>query len=112
MSRSVDETRREFLLRLAKGAAFVPPALLTLDVTRAFGQKGPTTTGTGATSPTAGGTGTGDETAAATTTGVSPPGGALRAFSVEREQSAEPWDPGRSAGSPPWSKPPPTQTGR
>lgn len=40
MPRSVDETRREFLVRLAKASAFVPPAVLTLGVERVYGQKG------------------------------------------------------------------------
>lgn len=36
--RSIDHTRREFLLRLAKASAFVPPTLVTLDVAQAMGQ--------------------------------------------------------------------------
>ncbi len=38
MPRSIDETRRAFLVRLARSTAFVPPALLTLDVGSALGQ--------------------------------------------------------------------------
>ena len=56
MTRSVDETRREFLLRMAKASAFVPPAIATLSVGRLAGQKG-SSSGAGTGGGTGGGTG-------------------------------------------------------
>lgn len=93
MSRSVDETRRDFLKRLARAAAFVPPALVTLRPSEARAQK------------KAGGS------------GVTPPGqsqtqGSFRLDpSQGNQQDPQPWNPGRSAGTPPWAEPPPTAGG-
>lgn len=101
MTRSLDETRREFLLRLARGAAFVPPTLLTLSVSRALGAQ----KGTGGGKPNAA------APTSAATTGVST-AAPVRAFQVQPQEPGAPWDPGRPAGAPPWSKPPPTQAGR
>lgn len=99
MSTSVDETRREFLLRLARTSAFVPPALMTLEVGSALAQG----KGSGATGAP----------------GQQQFGGLSPAARIEspvssdqiRAEPAEPWDPGRATGSPPWSRPPPTQGG-
>lgn len=85
--RSVDETRRSFLLRMARGAAFVVPTMTTLGV-RPQGK---------------GGGGKGDPPGPPP--GISPPaGGFLRQRS---EQGTAPW----KAGSPssrdaPWSSGP------
>lgn len=38
MPRSTDETRREFLLKLARTAAFVPPAMASVSVAEAAAQ--------------------------------------------------------------------------
>ncbi len=107
MSRSVDETRREFLRRLARAAAFVPPALVTLRPSEAGAQKGAgkqaqqVQQSAAQQAAAVGGT-----TPAAQTQGnfrINP--------GVQDQQQNQPWDPGRSAGTPPWAKPPPTAGG-
>lgn len=106
MSRSVDETRRTFLKRLAKTVAFVPPVMATLDVSQGGGQ-GPPGGGGGS----AGGTGGGAQTFG----GLTPTASTLQGtgdFQIRDQEGALPWNPGASGGEPPWSKPPPTQTGR
>lgn len=102
MSTPVDETRRDFLLRLARAGAFVPPALLTLEVGSALGQ--------------------GKGSGATTAPGQQQFGGLSPAARIESPitsdqiradpaEPARPWDPGQATGSPPWSQPPPTQGG-
>lgn len=112
MSERRDHTRREFLIRLAKASAFVPPALVTLRVSRAYGQgQGPGGGGqaAGAAQQTAGGVGQG----APVTGGPSPAGTArMQQGTPTLDPDAEPWEQQGPAGPPPWSRPPPTQGGR
>lgn len=102
MTRSLDETRRDFLVRLAKGAAFVPPALFTVDVSRVAAQGG--------------GGGKGGKTATTTSSVVgtltpTAPAAVQQQLQIDMQSTQSvPWDPG-SAESPPWSAPPPTSTG-
>lgn len=91
MSQSVDETRREFLLDLARASAFVPPAVLTLGVGRALGQR---PAHAGRPTPTA---------------SLESPDDFDDVQRLPGEQ--QPWDAGRAGGAPPWSRPPPTQGG-
>ena len=97
MSRSLDETRRDFLLRLARTAAFVAPVVATLDAAPVAAQ------------------GKASKTSAATSSVV----GSLTPTSSQaveqqlRIQSPDetvPWAPG-SGDAAPWTVPPPTSTG-
>lgn len=92
MCRSVDETRRGFLKRLARAAAFVPPALVTLKASRAEAQGQPAHAGR--------------PTPKKQTEGQFQADPSLRS-----DEESQPWDPGRGAGTPPWARPPPTAAG-
>lgn len=91
MSRSVDETRREFLKSLARAAAFVPPALVTLKASRAEAQQ--------------------PAHAGRPTPKKQTEGQFQAAPSLRSDEQSQPWDPGRGAGTPPWARPPPTSAG-
>jgi len=100
-----DPTRRDFLLRLAKAAAFVPPAMATLSVRPLAGQGG--------------GGGKGSATAATTSSStvvgsISPTAQQIdnSQFNIDQGQSTAPWNAQQPGEPPPWSRPPPTQTGR
>lgn len=104
MSRSTGETRREFLLTLARAAAFVPPAMATLSVRPLLAQ---------------GGGGGGKTTTSTTTTSGSTVGSLSPTAQVIsnpefdlQQQQQSPWSPQTPGQPPPWSRPPPTQTGR
>lgn len=85
---SLEETRREFLLRLARGATLAAPVVITLRPDEAAAQgKGP---------PTAG--------------GLSPSSTAVQDQPSGTEQLA-PWEPAGSAKPAPWERPPPTSSG-
>jgi len=100
MSRSVEETRRDFLVRLARTAAFVAPAMLTLDAAPLAAQGSSTSAGqatvVGSLTPTS--------------------DGALMAPSQEQQLQTDPsgstlpWAP-ESGETAPWTVPPPTSTG-
>lgn len=113
MSRSVDETRREFLKRLARAAAFVPPALVTLRPSEAGAQKSKAAgQAAGQAAQQAQQSATQQATAVGGTTPAAQTQGNFRMNpSVQGQQQNQPWDPGRSAGTPPWAKPPPTAGG-
>ena len=102
-----DETRREFLLKLARTAAFVPPVMATVAVRPLAGQGG--TTGGG------GAKGVGNaQTTTSTVGSLSPTAQVISnpTFSVQQAETASPWSPQVPGQPPPWSRPPPTQTGR
>jgi hypothetical protein len=100
MSRSVDETRRDFLVRLARTALFVAPAVVSLDAAPLAAQGG----------------GKGKATTTSTVGSLTPTSaGALQAPSQQQIQtdpsgSTLPWAPG-SGETAPWTVPPPTSTG-
>jgi len=95
-----DETRRDFLLALAKAAAFVPPLMATVAVRPLAGQGG----GKGA-SGVGGGT--------STVGSLSPTAQTLTTPTFDTQgQTTAPWGSEAPAQAPPWSRPPPTQTGR
>ena len=105
MTTPADPTRRDFLLKLAKAAAFVPPAMATLSVRPVAAQGG--------------GGGKGSATAATTSSStvvgsISPTAQQIdnSQFSIDQGQSTSPWNAQQPGQPPPWSKPPPTQTGR
>lgn len=119
MTRSKEETRRAFLLKLARTAAFVPPLVATLDVRNAAAQGG----GGGGGGPGGGGTttggggGGGGKPNAATTVGSLSPTAQVTAsptldLQTTQQNTAAPWSPDAPSQPPPWSRPPPTQTGR
>jgi len=91
-----DETRRSFLLRLAAVAAFVPPAMVTLDVRPLLAQ-GKGSSGKGASSTV----GSMSPTAAA----VSQP--IWSEDQITSPTQVAPWDAAGPAQIPPWSRPPP-----
>jgi hypothetical protein len=103
MSRSVEETRRDFLVRLARTALFVAPAVVSLDASPLAAQGG--TTG-----------GKGKATTTSTVGSLTPTSsGALQAPSQQQMQtdpsgSTLPWAP-ESGETAPWTVPPPTSTG-
>lgn len=109
MPRSVDETRREFLLKLARSAVFVAPAVATLRVGPLAAQgKG----GAGAKAAAAA-----QQEAAATsavTGSLSPTAQMVESptFQLRQGASESPWAPGTPGQAPPWAAPPPTQSGR
>ena len=106
MSRSVEETRRDFLVRLARTAAFVAPAMLTLDAAPLAAQGSSTSAGQGKA--------TGQATVVGSLTPTSD--GALMAPSQEQQLQTDPsgstlpWAP-ESGETAPWTVPPPTSTG-
>lgn len=98
-----DETRRDFLLKLARTAAFVPPLMATWGVRPLAGQGGggkKTSTTTTSSSSTVG-------SISPTAQVISNP-----TFDLQRQQQSAPWSPRLPGQPPPWSRPPPTQTGR
>ena len=106
MSRSVEETRRDFLVRLARTVAFVAPVMVSLDASPLAGQGGggnTTTTG-----------GKGKATTTSTVGSLTPTSdGALMAPTQEQQLQTDetlPWAPGSSEPAP-WTVPPPTSTG-
>lgn len=113
MSRPQEETRREFLLKLAKGAAFVPPIMATVGVRPVAGQGGGGGGGPGGGGPGGGG-GKGGAQAVTTVGTLSPTAGAVTtpAFQLQQQDAQAPWAPQTPGAAPPWSRPPPTQTGR
>lgn len=110
-----DPTRRDFLLKLAKTVAFVPPAMASLSVRPLAGQ-GKTTTTTSSSSETTSGGGKGGTTSSdATTVGSTSPTAQVidqSQFNLEGTTTTSPWDARAPGQPPPWSRPPPTQTGR
>lgn len=103
MPRSIDETRRDFLRRLAKTAAFVPPAMATFDVRPGSAQgKGTTQAQSVSQSATVG---------ELSPTAQVQPGADFR-LDPNAQASPAPWTRSRPGEAPPWSRPPPTQTGR
>jgi len=113
MPRSTDETRREFLKRLARTAAFVPPALVTLSASRAAAQKGQSAgKAAGQVSSTAQQAASQQATAVGGTTPAAQTQGRFQVDpGLQSGQQSQPWNPGRAAGTPPWAKPPPTSAG-
>ena len=97
-SRSVDETRRDFLLRLARGASLAAPVVLTLRAEEARAQ------GKGSAAA--------QQAAAATSAlgGLSPATTAVQSQPAGTEQLA-PWDPAAATQPAPWERPPPTSSG-
>ena len=106
MARSQDETRREFLLKLARTAAFVPPLMATVGVRPLAGQGGGSSGGGGKKTATTTGTST-VGSLSPTAQVVSTP-----TFDLRSEDAVSPWSPQVQGQAPPWSRPPPTQTGR
>ncbi len=99
MSRDADGTRREFLIRLAKAAAFVPPTMASLDVRPLYarvqgGGKSSTTTST-------------------TIGSISPTAQRIEdsQFSIDGSATSTPqtgpWDNRQPSRPPPWARPPP-----
>ncbi len=121
MSPSVEETRRDFLLRLARTVAFVPPIMASMRVASLEGQgKGaaatpaasdPTTTTSG---PGKGKGASNSNSAVLTDGSLSPTAQAVSSptFNVQQSTAQSPWDAGGSSKPPPWAAPPPTQSGR
>lgn len=111
MPRSVDETRREFLLKLARSAAFVPPLMASVGIREAAAQgKGSVTS-----NDTDGGKGAGVAAGQSTVGSLSPTAQVIDNPSFRLEsasQSTSPWGASRQGAPPPWATPPPTQTGR
>lgn len=123
MTRSIDETRREFLRRVAATVAFVPPAMASVAATglAAQGKAGSTTTVDDATTTVTdatndtGGKGKGNSSTNTTTIGsLSPTAQSVSTptFSAQQSTAETPWQPGGLSKPPPWAAPPPTQTGR
>lgn len=120
MPQSVDETRRDFLVKLARTAVFVPPLMATVALGEAEGavkKVGSTgaNSGSGTGAGTSGNQGNGQGN---TIGGVSPTAQqvASPSFSLSQQQAAaasesSPWAPGAPSDPPPWSAPPPAQTG-
>lgn len=106
MPSSVEQTRRDFLLRLAKTAAFVPPAIASFDVRPAAAQgKGSTQAQSTSSSSTVG--------TLSPTAQTMPSSDFRLSTQAETQPSATaPWSPSSPSQPPPWSRPPPTQTGR
>ncbi len=103
-----DPTRRDFLLKLAKAAAFVPPVMATLSVRPLAGQGG-------GSSVSSTGTKGGGVAAGQTTIGsISPTAQQIdnSRFNIDQGPSTSPWNAQQPGEPPPWSRPPPTQTGR
>lgn len=118
MSKSTHETRRAFLVLLARTAVFVPPALASLSVDRLGAS---VTQGKGGGTNTNSGNGKGAGTDGNTGNGAGNSIGSLSASGQQvqttgfrtRGQAADqtaPWNPGTS-GAAPWSRPPPSSTG-
>lgn len=101
-----DPTRRDFLLRLAKAAAFVPPAIATVSVRPLAGQGKASSAG-----DTKGG---GSAVGQSTVGSISPTAQQIdnSTFDTNPRDTQQPWGPGEPGQPPPWSRPPPTQTGR
>lgn len=112
MSGETDETRRAFLIRLAKTAAFVPPAVATVDVRDLFAQ-GKSTTSTTSTTTTSSSSGkTSSTTSGGTTVGsISPTSQRIdqTEFSTfgGSEPAQAPWETRAPGQPPPWARPPP-----
>jgi hypothetical protein len=106
MTKPPDPTRRDFLLKLARTAAFVPPAMATLAVRPLVGQGKASATG----DTKGAGTAVGQTTVGA----ISPTAQLIdnSVFDTEPRGTREPWAPREPSQPPPWSRPPPTQTGR
>lgn len=87
--RSLEETRREFLLRLARGATLVAPVVATLRPDAAAAQ----------------------DLLGSLTGSLSP----LSTTSVQQQPTSSeqlaPWEPAGATQSPPWERPPPTASG-
>jgi len=105
MSKGTDGTRREFLIRLAKAAAFVPPAMASVDVRPLYArvQGGGKST-----------TSTASSTSSTTIGSISPTSQQIdnSQFNIDggatpSTQSA-PWDTRQPSRPPPWSRPPPS----
>lgn len=107
MARSQEETRREFLLKLARTAAFVPPLVASVAV-RPLSAQGPKTTSGG------GGGGKGSNTTTSTVGSLSATANIVSTptFQLQQQDAQAPWSPQAPGQPPPWSRPPPTQTGR
>jgi len=104
MARPDDQTRRDFLVRLARTTAFVPPLIATVGVGPLFaGGKGNSNAAAHAAANSAVGS------LSPTAQAVSNP-----TFNVQPQSpsTAVPWAPGQASQPPPWASPPPTQTGR
>lgn len=96
MPHAPQETRRSFLLRLAAVTAFVPPAMMTVNVRPLLAQG----QGGGKSSSSGG----------STIGSLSPTAQAVSQPAFQLEQSASPsapWDASGPVQSPPWSRPPP-----
>ena len=96
MPRSIDETRRQFLIRLARATVLVPPVVATLrpPPLDAQGQ----------------GRALGHAKRAAAGL-LSPASLPAVQSSGSTTQEAAPWEPTAPSDSPPWSAPPPSSTG-
>jgi hypothetical protein len=101
MSRSVEETRRDFLVRLARTAAFVAPAVLTLDAAPLAAQGGG-----GGKAGKAAATSSSSVVGSLTPTSLQAP---LLETQLQSDETV-PWDPA-SGETAPWTVPPPTSTG-
>jgi len=99
-----EETRRDFLLRLARTAPFVPPAMATLDVRPLLAQGGSTSGGKTSTS------------SSSTVGSLSPTAQTVSQPTFQLEStsstSSAPWDASGPTQVPPWSRPPPGTDGR
>ena len=95
MSRSLDETRRDFLVRLARTAGFVAPVVLSLDAAPLAAQ----------------GSGKGkNATTTTSTVGSLTPTSLMATQQQIQSDPTVPWDPTTGQAAP-WSVPPPTSTG-
>lgn len=98
MSRSIDETRREFLVRLAHTAGFVAPVVLSLDAAPVAAQSDTIA-------------GQGKAVGQSSVVGsLTPTSNAPSSQQLLQSDPSVPWDPG-SGEVAPWSVPPPTSTG-
>ena len=105
MSRSLDETSRDFLIRLARTATFVAPVVATLDAAPAAGQ------GKGSSTSAGKGKAVGQQRAAVGS--LTPASGAAVNQQLRIQSDPDqtvPWAPG-SGEVAPWTVPPPTSTG-
>lgn len=107
MAKSRDETRRAFLLKVARTAVFVPPMMASVGVRPLAGQ-GSNVSNTGGTK------GAGVAAGQTTVGSLSPTANAVSTptFQLQQQDAQAPWSPETPGAAPPWSRPPPTQTGR
>lgn len=102
MGASPEETRRDFLIRLARAGAFVPSLMLTVDVAPLLaGGKG-------------GGGGKGSSSGGSTVGSLSPTAAPVANpfnLNVQQQTQSAPWDAAGPAQLPPWARRPPGTSG-